>query len=73
MTEINASQVTQDEYNIYWAEVEGELLELFIPDEDFNEEQMLEAGYEQTSLTLEDVSPKHAGTVYGADSLFINR
>ena len=73
MIHLNTNQVQTDEFNTRWAEIDGRLFELFGPDEDFTEEAMVEAGYEPTSLTLGDVSPKHRGTVYENDTLFIRR
>jgi hypothetical protein len=40
MTNLNANQITRDEYGTPWLEFNGELHEVFAPDEDQNEEAM---------------------------------
>jgi hypothetical protein len=73
MLQVQANQISKDEYGINWATINEELFEVFTPDEDQNEQAMIEAGYTPISLTLGDISPKHAGTVYESDRLFIKQ
>ena len=73
MEDLNANQITRDEYGTLWLELGEELYEVFTPDEDQNETAMLLAGYVPIGLVLGDVSAKHRNTVYENDKLFIKR